>query len=413
MFNIDIMYLNNDDNSINLEKPGKQKYLITNTNLELKEFTKLCSINCMPFCRINNCIFFLYFKSIKEYSSHIKKIKKYNGDLISKNLFICPKYVKTILKFDIKFLSNVPSVNDNFRIVSEYPKLIYKDWLSQCKKNEFVHIELELLLSKKEQYIRFIDNKYFDNDDFIIKNIEFSYNEENMSENKKKIALVYRGFYKRNYSRHCQGTNKNSYDLDYLNNHLNSIKSTGISNIDIYFHSYSYDKNYDYKILKLLSNYNLKDFRLAYNVKNPYYSLVESLKLVKEEYEYIISTRFDIFFIKQLKSFNIEEDKFNFTFKDHKEYWLSKKKTSDLIYIFPNKYTINLINATLKTNKYDPHSFHLIYNHLNLIPEKINFMIEGYFTSNTDKQNEKNLLQIKESTQNNYIYIKRENNYLN
>ena len=64
------------------------------------------------------------------------------------------------------------------------------------------------------------------------------------------------------------------------------------------------------------------------------------------------------------------------------------------------------INAAKETSKYDPMSLHLIVNHLNLDEGELNFMIDGYFTSNTDLED--NFFDInKDGHQNNFIYIKR------
>ena len=50
------------------------------------------------------------------------------------------------------------------------------------------------------------------------------------------LALVYRGFYKRN---------KNNFNSKIFENHLDSINSLGINNIDIYIHTYSVNDSDD------------------------------------------------------------------------------------------------------------------------------------------------------------------------
>jgi hypothetical protein len=81
--------------------------------------------------------------------------------------------VKTIMKFDILFLSDIPSIHDKMFIKTHEPFENYSTWLNECKKNEFVHIEIPLYLSKNEQLIIFIMDECLKPVHFIIKNIEF------------------------------------------------------------------------------------------------------------------------------------------------------------------------------------------------------------------------------------------------
>jgi hypothetical protein len=56
-----------------------------------------------------------------------------------------------------------------------------------------------------------------------------------------------------------------------------------------------------------------------------------------------------------------------------------------LIYIFPYKYKNILISALDKSKNHTPHSSgHFIYKYLNINKNEINFMIDGFFSSNTD-----------------------------
>jgi hypothetical protein len=83
-----------------------------------------------------------------------------------------PTKVKNIIKFDIMFLSDVPSKYDNFFIKTHNPEEYYNDWLSQCIKDEFVHIELPIYLGKSEQLVIFIMDECLKSVNFVIKNIE-------------------------------------------------------------------------------------------------------------------------------------------------------------------------------------------------------------------------------------------------
>ena len=345
----------------------------------------------------------LYIKSDSDYCFSKFKMDTYRKFQWCGHLVV-PKSVKTIMKFDIMFLSDVPTQSDNFAVKSHHPEIHYKEWLAKCKKNQFVHIEIPMFLTKNEQFIIFIADNYLPELSFHVKNIEFCYEDEKIN-NEEKVALVYRGHYKRNSS--AWSKKGNGYDIDILQNHLDSIRSRGIKHIDIYFHSYSINDEEDYKLLKLLSDYNLVNFSLTKDEKfERAYSVINSLKIVEDKYKFVMNTRFDLYFMKQLKYFNIVDEKFNICFKDHEEYWISEKKTSDLLWIIPYRYIHNLINAANETSKYDPMSLHLIVNHLNLDESELNFMIDGYFTSNTDVED--NFFDInKDSLQNNFIYLKR------
>ena len=345
----------------------------------------------------------LYIKSHSNYCFSKFKMDTYTPFQWCGHLVV-PKSVKTTMKFDIMFLSDVPTQSDNFAIKSHCPEIQYKDWLEKCKKNQFVHIEIPMFLSKNEQLIIFIADNYLPELSFHVKNIEFCYEDEKIN-NEEKVALVYRGHYKRNSSTWSQkGT---SYDIDTIQNHLDSVRSLGVKHIDIYFHSYSINDEEDYKLLKLLSHYNLVNFSLTKGENfERAYSVINSLTIVEDKYKFVMNTRFDLCFMKQLKDFNIENEKFNICFKDHEEYWISEKKTSDLLWIIPYRYIHNLINAANETSKYDPMSLHLIVNHLNLDESELNFMIDGNFTSNTDVED--NFFDInKDGHQNNFIYINR------
>jgi hypothetical protein len=205
------------------------------------------------------------------------------------------------------------------------------------------------------------------------------------------IALVYRGFYKRDKGK------TNNFNLEIFKNHLDSINSLGIKNIDIYIHTYSVNDYEDKKLLSLFLNYNLIKYVFEKEIKEKIsYSIINSLELVDKNYDLIINTRFDVYFIKYLSNWSINCNKFNLAFKDRKVLWIKHKKVSDLIYIFPPKYNNILISALKKSQDYRSHGpGHFIYKHLNINENEINFMIDGFFLSNTDI-----LL-------NNYIYIKR------
>lgn len=207
------------------------------------------------------------------------------------------------------------------------------------------------------------------------------------------LALVYRGFYKRN-----NNEKKNNFNSEIFKNHLDSINSLDVKNIDIYLHTYSVNDYEDNKFLSLFLNHNLKKYIIEKEKnKKISYSIINSLNLVDENYDLIINTRFDVYFIKPLNDWSINYNNINLAFKDIKDFWVKQKKVSNLIYIFPKKYTNILIFALTKSQDYCARGpGHFIYKHLNINKNEINFMIDGCFSSNTDIQ------------PNNYIYIKRD-----
>ena len=213
------------------------------------------------------------------------------------------------------------------------------------------------------------------------------------------LALVYRGFYKRNENKGRSAGKKNYFNSEIFKNHLDSINSLGITplNIDIYIHTYSINDYEDKKLLSIFSNYNLKKYNFEKKIsKKISYSIIKSLELVDKDYDLIINTRFDVYFSKYLNDWSINYNNINLAFKDIERSWVKEKKVSDLIYIFPKKYTNILISALKNSQNFVPHGpGHFIYKHLNINENEINFMIDGFFSSNTDNQSNK------------YIYIKR------
>ena len=207
------------------------------------------------------------------------------------------------------------------------------------------------------------------------------------------IALSYRGFYKRDHPQ------KNNFTLDILKNHLNSINSLHIKNIDIYIHTYSVNDYEDNKFLSIFKNYNLKNYIFEKKIHEKIsYSIINSLKLINNKYDLIINTRFDIYFIKNLNEWLIKNDKLNLCFKNlYHRSWNVNKRVCDSIYILPTKYKKKLILALQNSqNCRSNGSGHFIYRYLNKNHNDINFMIDGYFSSNTD------------ISSNNYFYLKRD-----
>lgn len=207
------------------------------------------------------------------------------------------------------------------------------------------------------------------------------------------IALSYRGFYKR------QHPQKNNFTLDIFKNHLNSLNSLDIKNIDIYIHTYSINDYEDKKLLSIFKNYNLKNYIFEKKIHDKIsYSIINSLKLINNGYDLIINIRFDIYFIKNLNKWLIKNDKLNLCFKNlYGRTWNKSKKVCDSIYILPTKYKKILISALKKSQNCRQNGpGHYIYKYLNINESDINFMIDGFFSSNTD------------ICVNNHFYLKRD-----
>ena len=219
------------------------------------------------------------------------------------------------------------------------------------------------------------------------------------------IALIYRGFYKRDFSR-INRRNKvirksNNFTEEIFKNNIASIKTLDIKKIDIYFHTYSVNDEEDKKMLSIFKEYSIKKYMFEKDIKKKIsYSIIESLKLVDndDDYDLIINTRFDIYFIKPLNNFSIKKNKLNLCFKDSVNAWYIEKSVSDLMYIFPPKYKDKLIFSLNRTRGLSlGGSGHKIYKYLKINKEEeLNFMIPGHYISNTD------------DGKNGYFYLKRD-----
>ena len=125
-------------------------------------------LNCREYLS-NKCI----FNKINENSFEFKKVETngyvpflwcgYNYTPINKNINI---------KFDINFISEVPSINDKFFIKTHHPVCNINNWLLECKKGQFITIELSFSISLENQLILFIMDECEVPLHFIIKNFE-------------------------------------------------------------------------------------------------------------------------------------------------------------------------------------------------------------------------------------------------
>ena len=134
--------------------------------------------------------------------------------------------------------------------------------------------------------------------------------------------------------------------------------------VKIYFTTYFFDDN----TKELIDYYNPELISiLEWEGSEQILTYIHSLKsLLKEEADFIISTRFDMFFHKTIDEIeNIDFTKFNFLFKE-KGWWGHHRFTTDTFYIFPKKYLEKLIESMEELYKNQPREnctdMHGIYN---------------------------------------------------
>jgi hypothetical protein len=111
-------------------------------------------------------------------NTNIYNIRKYKtNQIIMYQWFgynILPLHVEINMSFEIKFISNIPLITDNFCIKTHSPINYIKEWLKDCKKDDFVLINVPLYLKKEEQLIIFIMDECLNDIEFLIKDIKFT-----------------------------------------------------------------------------------------------------------------------------------------------------------------------------------------------------------------------------------------------
>lgn len=135
-----------------------------------------------------------------------------------------------------------------------------------------------------------------------------------------KIAVLLRGYMYKNTYKHW--TNK-YYTIDYISNFKN-IKEQILSNneIDLYIVTY---KNSKYDIDHINNVFNPKDILLLDNDNNKYKQmdcLEKGLKMIKDKnikYNYLLITRFDLSFKKNIYQLEYDFEKINFIWNEINE----------------------------------------------------------------------------------------------
>jgi len=241
---------------------------------------------------------------------------------------ILPSNTELIMSFDIKFISNIPKKDNKFFIKTHNPEQIYSNWLEDCIKNEFTHIEIPLYLNKEKQLIIFIMDEYLPEIHFMIKNICL------YEKAKQKVFT-------------CDSckllTTINNTSLDLLNNkitvilHINTLNTEDLNKFikfsNIYpttnfiifnFINNDYEKvNFnDYKNIKLINIYHISDIDVLnymFNNNLPCINSVHKLyyfDIIKNLYKYIIINNYfsltNDFYNNNVISHNIIFTRFNY-----------------------------------------------------------------------------------------------------
>jgi hypothetical protein len=113
------------------------------------------------------------FKKINENSFEFKK-ENTNGyvPFLWCGYDYTPINTNINIKFDICFISEVPTINEKFFIKTHSPMQTENKWLSLCKKDEFITITIPFSVSIEKQLILFIMDECELPLHFIIKNYE-------------------------------------------------------------------------------------------------------------------------------------------------------------------------------------------------------------------------------------------------
>ena len=122
-------------------------------------------------------------------------------------------------------------------------------------------------------------------------------------------------------------------------------------------------------------------------------TFIKAIDLVeKENLDYHIFTRFDIFFKKdKIKSLSIDLNKFNFLCKE-KGYWDSHNFVNDCFYVFPSRFIpqlkracINLINEPPRPGLMDMHGLYKFLHNDESVRYSLHFMTDKHHLSSENE----------------------------
>lgn len=123
------------------KNPNINKYLITNTELEINNFIKLKSIDDINLSNINENLFFLHFESDDEYIYHLDKIFTNNGKLIIQKSYNKNIYLNSSEKCNLALTNTLKCINE----ISHYNDIIHGNIcqaLEQTKDLEGDYVEI-------------------------------------------------------------------------------------------------------------------------------------------------------------------------------------------------------------------------------------------------------------------------------
>jgi hypothetical protein len=151
------------------------------------------------------------------------------------------------------------------------------------------------------------------------------------------------------------------------------INSWNTDNINVYLTTYDNNDN-----TELLEYYKPKKHKLLeYEGSDQRLTYIKSLELLlDEDIDFIVSTRFDIYFKQKLSNLNINFDKFNFLFKEVG--WSHENFVTDNLFMFPKKYLndfmITINNEYENPKRIDCSDLHNIYNRLSYLDTNLNII---------------------------------------
>ena len=194
-----------------------------------------------------------------------------------------------------------------------------------------------------------------------------------------KVAIIYRGEYLRT------GKKATSF-FDVVDNNQRNFHAR-FENVDLFFETRNTSTEHD---LKLINCLNFKKYNFNNDNKTCIDSILNSLKMYDfSEYDFVINTRFDLYFNDLFSKFRIDFDKYNFLWREPPKLDKGMPRVCDHMIGFPGcKY-----NQFLKIDLEDdyvimPHKkwgfwpqpdqqAHHINQFLHIDLSDLNFMLDG------------------------------------
>ena len=191
-----------------------------------------------------------------------------------------------------------------------------------------------------------------------------------------KIALLIRGIaYLENYIHHTGKVYNINYknNLSNLNHFIQNLKQN--NEINIYISTQSSKLNDE-----VISDFNPKDHIFLETITNQNSCLLFGLNLIKDQYDFVIVTRFDLKFKFNIMDLSINYDKFNILWKEQTK----DHRINDCIHLFNYKFINPFVEALIEC----PYKkcIHHIMPYIKIDNKDINFIYDEYYDSNSDNQ---------------------------